>query len=612
MARFLATLHSPLSKRGGIAIIDSDQGVIYLQSDDIPGWIASHQLRGIAFQESEMYITTPAGILVFSVETNSKLPIFRPKREIVLQEWLLGALQADLLGIFVSLPRGRLLVANNLSCAIDEFTLAGVFIKRNYLHQISPDLFAIPREIDRPFKYGHIRNIFEAEDGSIFISIHGVNGSNKGCVMNFDSGEILLDDLLAPSGGIFVKNRFFIQESGAGRLSTYLVNEENYLDKNPLWIAEPEIELAKYTESTQTLRGMVQCESLIYCGVFHPGKDVDEQIPPHIVSFHRKTGQQINEHIPLPDGQGFVRARVFFMAPLPLELKTFGLSSQIIYSNGKKLKSLSGFSDNETELEMWDMERKVVELTKPVIALENVSLSYRRTAVSHFSFKRHLRESKEFHALKNISFTIYEGETVGIIGRNGSGKSTISKLISGALQADGGTIKKVGHVQLLSIGLGFQPKLTGRENVFINGALLDLSKSQIVEKLKEIEDFAEIGEFMDEPVRTYSAGMRSRLGFAIATAVRPDVLILDEVMSTGDIAFRKKANERMAAMREQTKTIIMVSHNSNQIKKMCSRVIWLNKGELMMDGTPELVFPHYQEFCKAPDKWKEKQKLATK
>ncbi len=243
---------------------------------------------------------------------------------------------------------------------------------------------------------------------------------------------------------------------------------------------------------------------------------------------------------------------------------------------------------------------------KPSVILEKVRLSYKRNAISLFSSNKDHRKAKEFLALSDVSFTLYEGETVGIIGRNGAGKSTISMLISGALSPDRGKLTTVGRVQLLSIGLGFRHELTGRENVFINGSLLGLSKKEIVSNLPEIESFAELGQFMDEPVRTYSAGMRSRLGFAVATAVSPDILILDEVMSAGDAAFKEKANERMEAMRKRTKTIIIISHNAMHVKKMCSRVIWLNNGQVFMDGEPESVLWEYYVFGKNPQAWLDK------
>lgn len=263
-------------------------------------------------------------------------------------------------------------------------------------------------------------------------------------------------------------------------------------------------------------------------------------------------------------------------------------------------------SDNKIIDSLPDSEKdsQLTSITKVSVALENVSLCYRRRAVFFLSKMKNLRKEKEFWALKNISLSINEGERVGIIGRNGSGKSTVSRVISGSLVPDEGTVSINGRVQLLALGVGFRPMMTGRENVMISGSILGLSRQKIKEKMGEIEEFSELGDFFDEPVRTYSSGMRSRLGFAVSTIVNPDILILDEIMSTGDAAFRQKANTRMAEMRERTNTVIIVTHSPAQVRELCTRVVWFEKGDLLMDGGVEEVLPVYQEFCKAPLKWK--------
>lgn len=237
------------------------------------------------------------------------------------------------------------------------------------------------------------------------------------------------------------------------------------------------------------------------------------------------------------------------------------------------------------------------------VVLKGVSLCYQRNAFFFLSKNKNLRESKKFWALRDVTLSINEGDTIGLIGRNGSGKSTISMVISGALKPDEGEAVIKGKVHLLALGVGFRPAMTGRENVVISGCILGMSRKEIKEKIDEIKDFAELGDFFEEPVRIYSAGMKSRLGFAISTAVNPDILILDEVMSTGDASFGKKAKQRMHEMRERTKTVIIVSHNPNQVREMCSRVVWLEKGQVIMDGMVDQVLPVYEEFCQAPLKW---------
>jgi ABC-type polysaccharide/polyol phosphate transport system ATPase subunit len=173
----------------------------------------------------------------------------------------------------------------------------------------------------------------------------------------------------------------------------------------------------------------------------------------------------------------------------------------------------------------------------------------------------------------------------------------------GVLVPDRGKVTVHGRVQLLALGVGFKNELSGRENVFISGSLVGLSKKDIKSHMTDIEAFAELGEFMDEPVRTYSAGMRSRLGFAIATAVKPDILILDEIMATGDKAFQDKAMQRMREMRGLARSVIVVSHNPGQLRKLATRVLWLEKGRTIMLGDPKEVLNAYDNFCKNPEKW---------
>lgn len=243
------------------------------------------------------------------------------------------------------------------------------------------------------------------------------------------------------------------------------------------------------------------------------------------------------------------------------------------------------------------------ESQKPSIDISNVSLSYERSSRLTIFFNKNLRKTKRFQALDNISFAIGPHETVGIIGRNGSGKSTISRLMAGILKPSEGKVSVSGKVQLLALGVGFKPQLTGIENVFISGALLGMSRAEIKAHLSDIEEFTELGEFLDEPVRTYSSGMKSRLGFAVSTVVQPDILILDEVFSTGDNAFRSKALARIEEMKSKTKIVVLISHNPNQIKQMCTRVIWLDKGQIIMDKDPRYVLDHYDAFSKRPHKW---------
>lgn len=198
-------------------------------------------------------------------------------------------------------------------------------------------------------------------------------------------------------------------------------------------------------------------------------------------------------------------------------------------------------------------------------------------------------DSRDFWALKDVSFSIDKGERVGIIGHNGAGKSTLLKLLSRITIPSTGTIELHGSVSsLLEVGSGFHPELTGRENIYLNGALLGMSRSEIAAKLDEIVDFAEVERFIDTPVKRYSSGMYVRLGFAVAANLEPDILIVDEILAVGDFSFQKKCLGKMRSVSEgEGRTIILVSHNMAAITKLCDRVIILSQGKVIFDGPTE-------------------------
>ncbi len=203
---------------------------------------------------------------------------------------------------------------------------------------------------------------------------------------------------------------------------------------------------------------------------------------------------------------------------------------------------------------------------------------------------------KEFLALKNINFSVKQGEAWGIVGTNGSGKSTLLKLICGILKPYKGSVSINGSIApLIELGAGFDGDLTARENVFLNGAVLGYSDKFMKEHFDEIIDFAELWDFLDMPIKNYSSGMSARLGFAIATMVRPDILICDEVLSVGDYAFQKKCEKRMNEMREQGTTLLFVSHSIEAVREVCDKVLWINKGEKVMEGLAQDVCGAYMK-----------------
>jgi len=239
-----------------------------------------------------------------------------------------------------------------------------------------------------------------------------------------------------------------------------------------------------------------------------------------------------------------------------------------------------------------------------MITLESVSVRYRVPSEAIATFKefaiRRLKgqlHTREFLALKDVTLEVRRGEAFGIVGRNGAGKSTLLKVVSRVLPPSSGRVVVHGHVApLLELGAGFHPELTGRENVFLNGTLLGRSGREVGERFDEIAAFADIGDFIEAPMRTYSTGMIARLGFAVATAWTPEILILDEVLSVGDEAFQHKCLERMRSFRQQGTTVVMVSHSASVVNEMCSRAAWLEHGELRALGVVAEVTAAYHKF----------------
>ena len=215
--------------------------------------------------------------------------------------------------------------------------------------------------------------------------------------------------------------------------------------------------------------------------------------------------------------------------------------------------------------------------------------------------KRQLSYS-EFWALKNISFEVEKGDRWGIIGLNGAGKSTLLKIVSGVMKPTEGSVEIKGKVvPLLELGAGFDPSYTGKENIFLNGAMLGLSKEFLEEKYEEIVEFSEIRKFIDVPLKNYSSGMRARLGFSIATTIKPEILILDEVLSVGDAKFKKKSENKIISLFNEGITVLFVSHSIEQVKKLCNKAIWLENGETVMMGDAKEVCEAYEEICESEE-----------
>ena len=236
------------------------------------------------------------------------------------------------------------------------------------------------------------------------------------------------------------------------------------------------------------------------------------------------------------------------------------------------------------------------------ISVKNLDIYYKE--IKRFSLAKsgvnNLMNAKVFHAVKNISFEIPKGQIVGICGKNGSGKSTLLRAIAGIFSADRGEIDLHGNsISLLSIGVGFQKRLSGYENIFLSGLLLGFSEEQIKERLNEIIEFSELGDFIYKPVNSYSSGMYSKLAFAITAILETDIMLIDEVLSVGDIRFKQKSYSKMKELiSDENRTVIIVSHSSSTLRSLCDRVIWINEGVMMGDGDANEIVDKYEEFMK--------------
>ena len=243
-------------------------------------------------------------------------------------------------------------------------------------------------------------------------------------------------------------------------------------------------------------------------------------------------------------------------------------------------------------------------MSKTAIEVDNVSMKFNLSrekvdSLKDYIFKTIKREIQynEFWALKNVSFSVEKGDRVGILGLNGAGKSTLLKVISGVFKPTEGHVDKHGKmVPLLELGAGFDPQYTGKENIYLYGAMLGYTKKFIDSKYDEIVEFSELQKFMDVPVKNYSSGMKSRLGFSIATVVEPKILILDEVLSVGDAKFRKKSEKKIVSMFDSGVTVLFVSHSLEQVRRLCNKAMILEKGKLIAYGDIDPISEQYSKM----------------
>lgn len=243
-------------------------------------------------------------------------------------------------------------------------------------------------------------------------------------------------------------------------------------------------------------------------------------------------------------------------------------------------------------------------LENTVIKVENVKMKFNLSKEKTDNLKEYVIKFikrdlhyQPFWALKGVSFEVKRGDKFGIIGLNGAGKSTLLKLIAGVMKPTEGQISVTGSiVPLLEMGAGFDPDYTGRENIFLKGALLGYTRRFLEEKFDEIVEFSDLEEFIDVPLKNYSSGMKARLAFSIATMVEPEILIIDEVLSVGDAKFQEKSREKMNSLLDEDATVLFVSHSTQQVRNICNRAIWLDKGKLITQGPVDEVCDAYEKF----------------
>ena len=237
-----------------------------------------------------------------------------------------------------------------------------------------------------------------------------------------------------------------------------------------------------------------------------------------------------------------------------------------------------------------------------VIKVTNATVRFNKATENYNGLKEYVIKMlkgelmfQEFLALKDVNLEVKKGESWGLIGTNGSGKSTLLKLICGILKPYKGAVEVHGKIApLIELGAGFDPQLTARENIYLNGALLGHKKAFMDRHFNEIIEFAELGDFIDVPIKNFSSGMAARLGFAVATIVKPDILIVDEVLAVGDIAFQEKCRKRMESLLQNGTTLLFVSHSSKQVKELCQNAIWLDKGHVVAQGRAEDIIQEYE------------------
>lgn len=443
-----------------------------------------------------------------------------------------------------------------------------------------------------------LKNVsFQVEHGEI-IGIIGSNGAGKSTLC-----RVLANILVPDEGDISIQGLVSALLSLGTGFNTELSGRENiYLNGMMLGFSKQTIDLLfdKIVEFSgiepfintpikQYSKGMQARLGFSIAAMLEPEILVlDETLNPGDKDFKKKAGAKIQELI--------VNAKAVIIVSHDLEFiknrttRAFWLEKGEIKKTGDSIEICEEYSSlvpkPKSKKRIMDSYKKSSNhiIHTPMVEINNVGVRYSI-------------EKQDFWALKNISFSIYKGEILGIIGANGAGKSTLCKVIGKILRPNTGSISLSGKTtEILGFGAGFNKELTGSENIYLNGLLLGIPFKTLKKNFDSIVEFADLGSAINQPLKEFSSGMKSRLGFSIATSVVPEILIIDEALSAGDLAFQQKAAQKIQSFIDQAKAVIIVTHNLNFVENVCTRAIWLNKGELMYSGDPVETISLYKNY----------------
>ncbi|HYD64548.1 ATP-binding cassette domain-containing protein [Azospirillum sp.] len=554
---------------------------------------------------------------VFRVSGSSDGPVIGLERRVARPEWLPSTANGGgLLAVHASAARARVLVVATRADTIDEFTLDGDFVDSRHVLSVCPALFGGVTPTGAGARgLTFLNGLAEDARGRLFAVLGEIRGTGRGAVMSWDTGEVLLSDLPMPYGARIHENSFYVSLAEDGVIREYELADgalESVAGATPrllrAGISDPD-----RPDSPRFLRQPVIVGDKIWCPDAHGSRSAEVHCLPHLVQFGRTSGA-FERAIFVPTKAPLSPPMLLGLQPVPAAwrdwlppavaprteigpkslAKALGLSRPAARKRGREpVPTVPG----EAAVPPSELSSPAKGSDRPVVIdFDQVGISYQRLERSGLG--RLLRGRQPFWALRDVSFAIRERETVAVIGRNGSGKSTIAKVIAGVFQADRGAVRVDGRACILTLGTGFKSNLSGYDNIFISGALMGASRREISRKLDEIVSFAELADFIDAPVREYSSGMRSRLAFAIATAMTPDILVLDEALAAGDHAYRERARTRLSRLIEAARCMILISHQMSFVRETCQRVIWLDKGRLIMDGPTEPVIDAYMRFSR--------------